>query len=46
MPYSNEAANPYGAGWLFKVKLSGAPEGLMDLAAYEQQLATEEAPGD
>ncbi len=36
------AGDPYGAGWLFKVKLSdGAPEGLMDLAAYEAQLASE-----
>ena len=34
----------FGAGWLFKVTLSGAPEGLMDLAAYEQQLESEGEP--
>ena len=34
----------FGAGWLFKVTLSSAPEGLMDLADYEQQLATEGDP--
>ena len=36
-------SDPYGAGWLFKIKVSGEPTGnLLDLAAYEQQLATEE----
>jgi glycine cleavage system H protein len=34
----------YGAGWLFKVALSEPPEGLMDLAAYEAQLASEGDP--
>jgi glycine cleavage system H protein len=33
------ASDPYGAGWLFKVKLTQDPgDNLMDLAAYEQQL--------
>ena len=40
------ASDPFGAGWLFKVKLTGAPTGTLDLAAYEQQLATEEAAGE
>jgi glycine cleavage system H protein len=40
------ASDPFGAGWLFKVKLAGAPSGMLDLAAYEQQLATEEAAGE
>ena len=40
------ASDCYGEGWLFKVKLSGdTRDDLMDLAAYEQQLATEEEPG-
>ncbi len=39
-------ADPYGEGWLYKVKLSGAPGNVMDLGAYEQQLATEEAAGE
>ena len=40
------ASDPYGEGWLFKVKFSGdEAEGLMDLATYEQQLATEEEAG-
>lgn len=34
--------DPFGAGWLFKVKISGDPvDGLLDLAAYEAQLAAE-----
>lgn len=37
---STETVNqdPYGAGWLIKVKLSGGVDGLMDAAAYEQLL--------
>jgi glycine cleavage system H protein len=34
--------DPFGSGWLFKVKISGDPvDGLLDLAAYEAQLAAE-----
>lgn len=40
------AGDPFGEGWLFKVKLAGDPAGMMDLATYEQQLATEEAQGE
>ena len=29
---------PYGGGWLVKVKLTSAPEDLMDAAAYEASL--------
>lgn len=38
-----EAVNqdPYGAGWMIKVKLSGAPEGLLDAEAYAQVCADE-----
>lgn len=43
---SPEAVNqdPYGAGWLLKMKLAdtGAVAGLMDAAAYEAFLASEE----
>ncbi|MHC5010719.1 MAG: glycine cleavage system protein GcvH [Planctomycetota bacterium] len=35
------SADPFGAGWLFRVKLAGASEDLMDLAAYEAQVAAE-----
>jgi glycine cleavage system H protein len=36
------ASDPFGAGWLFKLKLVGAPPAeLMDLAAYEAQLEQE-----
>jgi glycine cleavage system H protein len=35
------AADPFGAGWLFKVKLAAAPSGLLDLKAYEAHLASE-----
>jgi glycine cleavage system H protein len=36
------ASDPFGAGWLFKVKVTGdLREGLMDLAAYEAQLEAE-----
>jgi len=40
------AADPYGAGWLLRIKVSDASglEGLMDLAAYEKHLETAE-PG-
>ena len=39
------ASDPFGAGWLYKVKLAGEPGGdLMDLAAYERQLETEGEP--
>ncbi len=27
--------DPYGGGWLFKVRLAGAVEGMMDAAAYQ-----------
>jgi glycine cleavage system H protein len=38
------ATDPYGEGWLFKVRLSEPASGdLMDLAAYEQQLEQEGA---
>lgn len=33
--------DPYAAGWMLKVKLSAAPEGLLDAAAYEQVCAEE-----
>ena len=38
-----EAINqdPYAAGWMIKVKLSAAPEGLMDAEAYAQVCADE-----
>ena len=38
-----EAVNqdPYTAGWMIKVKLSGAPEGLLDATAYAQVCADE-----
>ena len=31
--------DPYGAGWLIKVRLSGAVEGLLDAAAYSATIA-------
>jgi glycine cleavage system H protein len=38
-------SDPYGAGWLFKVTLSGAegelPPGLMSAAEYEELIATQ-----
>ncbi|WP_022656880.1 glycine cleavage system protein GcvH [uncultured Desulfovibrio sp.] len=34
-------SDPYGEGWLVRVKLSGKPEGLMDAAAYGAFCATE-----
>lgn len=33
--------DPYGSGWLIKLKISGAPEGLMDAAAYQAQVESE-----
>ena len=33
--------DPYGAGWLFKVKLSAPVEGLLDVDAYAAFCATE-----
>ncbi len=42
---SSLASDPFGAGWLFKVKVSGdTADGLMDLATYEEQLANEGEP--
>ncbi len=42
---SNLASDPFGAGWLFKVKVSGdTSDSLMDLEAYEAQLASEGEP--
>lgn len=35
----NEA--PYGEGWLIRVRLSGAPSGLLDAKAYEELVAKE-----
>ncbi|WP_449243108.1 glycine cleavage system protein GcvH [Desulfovibrio sp.] len=32
--------DPYGEGWMLKVKLAAAPEGLLDAAAYEQVVAS------
>jgi glycine cleavage system H protein len=39
-----EAVNqdPYGSGWLLKMKVAGDVAGLMDAAAYEAFLASEE----
>lgn len=38
-----EAVNqdPYGAGWMLKVKLTSAPSGLLDAAAYADVCAAE-----
>ncbi len=30
--------DPYGAGWMIKVKVPGAPSGLMDAAAYQAHI--------
>lgn len=27
--------DPFGAGWMFKIRLTAEPEGLLDVAAYE-----------
>ena len=34
-------SDPYGSGWIYKVKLGSLSDDLMDLAAYEQLLASE-----
>ena len=39
------ASDPYGEGWLFKVKVTSTSDEVLDLAAYEKQLATEGEPG-
>lgn len=33
--------DPYGKGWMIKVKLSGTADGLMDAAAYDAHVAAE-----
>ncbi|HXH02489.1 MAG TPA: glycine cleavage system protein GcvH [Candidatus Competibacteraceae bacterium] len=33
--------DPYGEGWLFKLRVSGGLEGLLDAAAYETQAVAE-----
>jgi glycine cleavage system H protein len=40
------AGDPYGKGWLFKVKVDAKAAGakLLDLLAYEKQLATQGEP--
>ena len=35
--------DPYGKGWLVRLKVSGAPANLLDAAAYEKLLAEEGA---
>jgi glycine cleavage system H protein len=35
-------ADPYGEGWLVKVKISGAPEGLLDAAGYQAAVESED----
>ena len=43
---SSLASDCYGAGWLFKIKVTGdVSDELMDLAAYEKQLEEEGEPG-
>ena len=32
-------ADPYGKGWMIKLKIDGEPEGLMDAAAYDAHVA-------
>ena len=34
-------SDPYGAGWMIKVKVSSVPDGLMDAAGYEAHVAAE-----
>jgi len=34
--------DPYGQGWLVRVRLSAEPSGLLNAAQYEAQLASEE----
>lgn len=43
---SSLANDPFGAGWLFKVKVAeaAADDALLDLAAYEKQLEEEGEP--
>lgn len=37
------ASDPYGAGWLYRLRMTGKPgANLLDLAGYERQLASEE----
>ena len=31
-------SDPYGDGWLIKVRLSGTPDGLLDAAGYEASM--------
>ena len=33
--------DPFGEGWMLRIKLDGAPEGLLDAAAYEDVCASE-----
>ena len=33
--------SPYGDGWMVRVRLSAQPEGLLDAAGYEAQVAAE-----
>ncbi|MDK2957647.1 MAG: glycine cleavage system protein [Desulfovibrionales bacterium] len=33
--------DPYGKGWMFKIKASAEPEELMDAAAYAERIAEE-----
>ena len=35
----NVNSDPYYGGWLVKVKISGSADGLLDAAAYEQEIA-------
>ena len=34
-------SDPYGKGWMIKVKISGQGDGLMDAAAYDAHVAAE-----
>jgi glycine cleavage system H protein len=34
-------AEPYGAGWIMRLKPAGAPSGLLSAAEYEAHLAAE-----
>ncbi|MEW5774716.1 MAG: glycine cleavage system protein GcvH [Thermodesulfobacteriota bacterium] len=34
--------DPYGAGWMIKVKLSAEPEGLLSAGEYEEMVASEQ----
>ncbi|ACV68861.1 glycine cleavage system protein GcvH [Desulfohalobium retbaense] len=35
-------ADPYGEGWMVRIKTDGEPEGLMDAEAYTQHLSEQE----